>query len=94
MNHQLTYQQILEMLHQSDCEVTFTKVDGNLRVMPCTLRAEALPEKSLTEDKQVREKNLNVISVWSLDKQQWRSFRVDNVVSISPIKLINPSITR
>jgi hypothetical protein len=86
MNENLTYAQILELLHQSDCEVTFKKVDGELRVMPCTLRSEVLPEKPLSENKRIREHNTNVISVWSLDRREWRSFRVDNVVSIVPIK--------
>lgn len=86
MNENLTYAQILELLRQSDCEVTFKKVDGELRVMPCTLRSEALPEKTLSENKRIREHNTNVISVWSLDRREWRSFRVDNVVSIVPLK--------
>jgi hypothetical protein len=86
MNENLTYAQILELLHQSDCEVTFKKVDGELRVMPCTLRSEVLPEKTLSENKRIREHNTNVISAWSLDRREWRSFRVDNVVSIVPIK--------
>lgn len=86
MNENLTHSQILKMLQESDCEVTFKKVDGELRVMPCTLRSEALPAKPLSENKRVREHNPNVISVWSLDRREWRSFRVDNVVSIVPIK--------
>lgn len=86
MNEKLTHAQILELLHQTDCEVTFKKVDGDLRVMPCTLRTEALPERSLSENKRTRESNPNVISVWSLDRREWRSFRVDNVVSIIPLK--------
>lgn len=86
MNENLTHAQILELLRQSDCEVTFKKVDGELRVMPCTLRSEALPEKILSENKRIREHNTNVISVWSLDRREWRSFRVDNVVSIVPLK--------
>lgn len=86
MNENLTHEQILELLHQSDCEVTFKKVNGELRVMPCTLRSEALPEKLLSENKRIREHNTNVISVWSLDRREWRSFRVDNVVSIVSLK--------
>jgi hypothetical protein len=86
MKENPTHSQILEMLHQTDCEVTFKKVDGELRVMLCTLRSEALPVKSLSENKRSRESNTNVISVWSLDRREWRSFRVNNVVSIVPIK--------
>ena len=76
--------QILDLLSNNDCEVTFTKVDGSVRVMPCTLRAAALPAK-LTESK--RTKNESVISAWGLDKSEWRSFKVANVTKIEIINV-------
>jgi len=80
----MSYEEILKLLSNNDCEVTFTKVDGSVRVMPCTLRATALPLK-LTESKNTKEKNTAVISAYCLDKQEWRSFRVDNVTNIKVI---------
>jgi len=79
----MNYQEILTLLQNNDCEVTFTKVDGSTRVMPCTLREEALPPKveKLTESKP-RAKNESLISAYCLDKQEWRSFKVANVTNV------------
>jgi WYL_2, Sm-like SH3 beta-barrel fold len=75
------YQEILDLLHNNDCEVTFVKVDGSVRIMPCTLRAQAVPAK-LTESARTKAKNESVINAWCLDKLEWRSFRVANVTDI------------
>ena len=85
MDQNLSEVQIQEMLQQHDCEVTFKKVDGELRVMPCTLRPEALPTKPVTESTRTKAPTPGVISAWSLDRREWRSFRVNNVISVIPI---------
>jgi hypothetical protein len=68
-------------------EVTFTKVDGTVRTMPCTLN-EALippaPAPDLTKPPRVKKFNPAVMSVFCTDKQEWRSFRIENVISITP----------
>jgi hypothetical protein len=78
----MTYQEILNLLHQHDCEVTFTKVDGSERVMPCTLREAAMPARDAAKFHETRVINEKVISAFCLDKMEWRSFRVENVRSI------------
>jgi hypothetical protein len=66
------------------CKVTFTKVNGETRVMHCTLNESMLPQVEVTEEKQhQRRENDGVISAWDLDKQDWRSFRVDSVTSFT-----------
>ena len=80
------YRELHRLLEAHDCEVTFTKVDGAVRVMPCTLRADQLPAKPLTENSKTRTINHNAISVWCLDKKSWRSFRVDNVKMIKVLE--------
>ena len=84
----MNYQEILELLHKHDCEVTFTKVDGSVRIMPCTLREEAMPQRDVEKFHQTRVVNENVISAFCLDKNEWRSFRVANVTDI---KVLNGS---
>jgi hypothetical protein len=37
--------EIRTMLHHGVCEITFTKVNGELRTMPCTLDESLLPAK-------------------------------------------------
>lgn len=77
---------IVNLLRKGICEVTFTKVNGEERTMPCTLRADLLPEaehKDLTFET-IRERKDNVLSVWCTDKSAWRSFRVENVIQVNP----------
>ena len=70
---------LLEALTKHECTVTFTKVNGETRVMPCTLREDLVPK---VEPKGTKKPNEAVVSVWCLDKKEWRSFRVDNVVDL------------
>jgi hypothetical protein len=70
------------LLHKNDCEVTFTKVDGSVRTMPCTLREAAMPAREAAEFHQTRAYRPETLSVFCLDKNEWRSFRVMNVTNI------------
>jgi hypothetical protein len=70
------------LLHEHDCEITFTKIDGTLRTMPCTLREAAMPLREATEFHQTRVYKPETLSVFCLDKNEWRSFRVENVKDI------------
>jgi hypothetical protein len=82
----ITREQLSELLHTGECVVEFTKVNGEVRSMPCTLKAELIPPapvKVLEEGQAPKEKKVNpdVMSVWCLDKKEWRSFRIVNVIS-------------
>lgn len=79
-NRELTH-----LLSEHDCEVTFTKVNGELRTMPCTLQASAIPAKPVdigSNSNEKRLRSLDVLSVWCLDKSEWRAFKVANVREI------------
>lgn len=68
--------------HHRELVVEFTKVDGSVRTMPCTLHPDLLPQVVVTEGKKKKEPKPEVMSVFCTDKQEWRSFRVDNVISV------------
>ena len=71
---------LLEQLHNGVCEVTFTKVNGETRVMKCTLHSAYLPPQLPHEEgKAAREPNSEVIAVWDLNANDWRSFRTESV---------------
>ena len=70
---------LIEALTKHECTVTFTKVNGETRVMPCTLKEDVIPA---VESKGTKKPNESVVSVWCTDKREWRSFRVDNVVDL------------
>lgn len=77
-----TRDNIEQILRANVAEVKFTKSDGTERVMTCTLREDQIiPYVKKTDG--VKDKNLDVVPVFDLDKNQWRSFRVDSVKSIS-----------
>jgi hypothetical protein len=66
-------------------EITFAKVDGEMRTMPCTLKADHLPKIEVKEGKAKKEQRAETLSVWCTDKKEWRSFRVLNVVTIREV---------
>ena len=82
----MTREEMMEQLIQRDCRVIFKKVNGEERDMICTLREDAIPEASKTDplsQKKVRSISEEVIPVWDVKAQGWRSFRVDSVISFS-----------
>ena len=81
-----------DVLGKNDCEVTFTKVDGTPRTMPCTLRTEAMPQRVVTEEFQTTKLyKPETLSVWCLDKSEWRAFRVGNVTEVRVLNGIKES---
>lgn len=74
-------QWLLDMLHVGPVSITFTKTDGTEREMNCTLDKQVVPEY---QNKTSREKvkNEDVVAVWDLDKQAWRSFRFDSLTRV------------
>ena len=67
-------------------EVTFTKVNGDKRVMNCTLMEAILPT-NISENKSDKKVNETILSVWDVDAKGWRSFRMDTVTQVRQIVL-------
>ncbi len=76
---------LIDMLRHNIVTVTFTKVNGDERVMKCTLRGELIPNAPTRNGELVVEQKStsNNVSVWDIDANGWRSFRVENVKNIS-----------
>lgn len=68
-----------QMLSENICVVEFNKADGSARSMPCTLKPSLIPKTTGTGKGLVSEA---LVVVWCVDKQAWRSFRLDRVKSI------------
>jgi hypothetical protein len=73
---------LTELLKKGECTVTFTKVNGENRIMRCTLNSFYLPESIRDKGQLLTEANPSVLSVWDLDNNGWRSFRIDSVLSV------------
>ncbi len=87
----ITREQLSDLLHSGECIVEFTKVNGEVRTMPCTLNESLIPTPvhvtntdnpiDFPVPKKEKKVNPDVMSVWCLDKKEWRSFRIANVIS-------------
>jgi hypothetical protein len=64
------------------CNVTFTKVNGEKRVMQCTLRPDVVPVT-----KNVNKSGGMVVPVWDVENNGWRSFRIDTVTDFEIINI-------
>lgn len=79
----ITRDGMISVLTFDVAEVTFTKADGSERLMKCTLQKSIVPASTKEEDTTtVRKINEQVLPVWDIDKNAWRSFRVDSVKGI------------
>lgn len=72
-----------EILHEREIAVTFTKADGSIRNMRCTLNEALGASVPVNTTVKTQRKNEQLVcSVWDCDKKQWRSFRWDRVKRI------------
>jgi hypothetical protein len=86
---EVAHQAYTQMLKNNVLQVTFNKKStGELRTMRCTLNAQHLPEQTQTVTR-AKEFNPEVVSVFDLDKQDWRSFRIDSVVEVAVEEAVN-----
>lgn len=70
---------LLGHLSYGEVTVNFTKKDGEVREMRCTLNEGMVPPY---EKKTERKVNEEICFVFDLDKNAWRSFRFDTVTQV------------
>lgn len=87
-----TKQLIEAALAEGDIVVDFTKEDGSVRTMLATrdkmkIPTSKLPTPEQTEDPNfVKEvENLDLVKVFDLEKNDWRSFRPSTVISVTQL---------
>jgi len=87
------YDDLKRVLSNSTMVVTFKKQNGEERVMRCTLQEGIIPPATRIDEspwattdplsqKKVRAVNKEVLPVWDVEKEQWRSFRLDSITNI------------
>src|SRR5210317_669815 len=77
------------LLEQNVLVVDFTKLNGDKRVMTCTLRDDIKPRATKTDtlsQKAVREVSDAVVSVWDVNAKGWRSFRYERINSVTIVE--------
>lgn len=73
-------QEILETLSKGIVDLQFTKVNGDLRNMVATRAIDLLPEDKRPDSEDKREQNETIVTVFDLEVNDWRSFRIENLV--------------
>ena len=69
---------LIKNLQKQAMRITFTKVNGDERVMDCTLQEHMIPQTGESN----RKKNEEVLPVFDINNGGWRSFRLDSVTNI------------
>lgn len=78
--------ELKEMLQNGILSIVFEKVDGTIREMNCTLNKEIMPPQLLTEEQnaaKIRTENDDLIAVWDVDANGWRSFHISKVRKVN-----------
>jgi hypothetical protein len=80
-----TKEDLKQLLSQNVLTVDFTKLNGDKRVMTCTLREDMKPRATKDDalsQKKVREVSDAVVSVWDVNAKGWRSFRYERINAV------------
>ena len=75
-------------LVKGEVVVTFNKINGDKRVMTCTLQEGVVPKatkKDPASQKKVQKINEEVQVVWDVNAKGWRSFRWANVTEVGSV---------
>ena len=77
---------LIQILLEHDCNVSFKKANGETRIMKCTLNPAMFENTTIKEENdeaKTRKENLEVLPVWDLENEGWRSFRLDSLNYLS-----------
>ena len=80
-----TQPELKTLLEQNVLVVDFTKLNGDKRVMTCTLREDMKPRATKDDtmsQKKVREISDKVVGVWDVNAKGWRSFRYERINAV------------
>lgn len=80
----MSIEKLRNELRGRNMRVTFTKKDGSNRVMVCTTASDLIPEEKLPkgDDGNGPKRPENIVTVFDLEKEDWRSFDFNSVNDI------------
>lgn len=76
---------LIEKLRAGNVIVRFTKADGTERAMQCTLQPDVIVPYEKVQGKETtrtKEFNEDLVSVWDIEKDAWRSFKISSLTSV------------
>lgn len=75
---------VVNLLKLEVVDIEFVKKDGANRIMTCTLREDSLPKQIDVEELiNTRKGNPDVLAVFDVINQGWRSFRWDSLKKVN-----------
>jgi hypothetical protein len=86
----VTRTELNERLKKSIIQVHFTKVNGEHRIMRCTLNPNLISECPGDEPNGPKlPEDSGRMNVWDTDKQDWRAFLIENITTVITPALAN-----
>jgi hypothetical protein len=83
LGESMTKEMFLEQTKNKDFTITFTKKNGEQRVLNGSFKESNLPVKENKEESKTKRKvNPDIISVFDLEIKQWRSFNINSLVKL------------
>lgn len=73
-------QGILDALSEGIVHLQFKKVNGELRNMRGTRKFDLIPEDKHPKVEDKREQNETIVVLYDLEVNDWRSFRIENLI--------------
>ena len=75
----ITKNELKQILQENLVVVNFSKVDGSEREMTCTLKKDLMTEYVAKDPTRKKPENDEILAVWDVNKNAFRSFRVSLV---------------
>jgi hypothetical protein len=80
---------VIDTLREGVVQFSFEKVkDGEVRTMSATLKTDLIPEDKMPKSGKVDDsvEGLSTVRCFDVDKGEWRSFRIDKLVTFPGVK--------
>jgi len=74
-----TREELIESLKKNELRMVFTKLNGEEREIYCTLKEDVISGSGYQYKDNKRKKNSDILVVWDVDADGWRSMRWDSI---------------
>lgn len=82
----LTLREVLKArLSHGKAEIVFEKANGDIRVIKGTRDKDLIPGSQSTTASSRSEPD-DAVAIYEVEKKQWRSFRLDTLISVNGLK--------
>lgn len=76
----LDFTMLENQLTHGKVKIEFIKTDGTYRIMICTKSSLLIKKPFVQSSRIIRNKSENILRVFDLEKNEWRSMRKDRII--------------